>query len=178
MGKVGREKEFIEIEGLDSLMNRLHVMNPKLEKALKKGLKEAAGPVLDSAKDKARHIAYRGRKLKDKDKISYMDSLSLAPRNSGLVYVLKSTDPAAGVKEYAHEGATRLVGPSSRSSTQKKRKRMGLPLGPGLREVKVGVPHRANPPRVMIPAVEGSADEARERIEAHVAKIIEEAANG
>lgn len=177
----GRDRKFVEVKGLDDLIKRLHDLNPKLEKALKKGLKESAQPVLQTARAKAQAIAYSG-KLRPYQ-IAYKDSLSIASRQGGSLYVLKSTDPAAGVKEYAHVGATRLVGKSSRSSIQRKRKRarnkMGLTIdAPGLREVRVGVPRRANPPRVMIPAIQGNEWLVRSNIEVAMAKVLKEVENG
>lgn len=174
---MSRKMLVVEIKGLDRTINWLHHVHPKLEKALREGLKESMRPALDRARANAKRIEFRGnRGYRDgKPKISYHDSLSIASRKRGTLYLLKSTDPAAPVKEFAHEGAKRLVGKSSRSSTQIKRMRAGLELAPGLRAVAVGVPHRANAPRVMIPAVDDSKDEVKSRVEECMARVLGEA---
>ena len=157
------------IEGLDSLSRWLKESNPKLKKALVRGLKEAMSPVLQKARANGRFIQDDG---------TYAESLSVASRAAGAQYVLKSTDPAAGVKEFARPGATRLAGKGAKSSTQRARKRAGEQLAPGLRAVRVGVPHRANPPRVMISAVEGSTQEVVDRIDKAMADVLREVENG
>ncbi len=159
----------VQVEGLDSLHRWLKSADPKLDKAMRRGLKESMGPVLKQARANGRYIQDDG---------TYAESLSTASRKGGVQYVLKSTDPAAGVKEFAKPGATRLVGKSAKSSTQRARKRAGMPLADGLREVRVGVPRRANPPRVMIPAVHDSADEVVTRIDERLARVLEEVEHG
>jgi len=179
----------VEIKGLDNTLNWLSHADGDLEKALKEGLKEAAAPVLRRARANAHYIQDDG---------TYAASLSLSSRRNGALYVIKSNDPAAGVKEFAHEGATRLVGPGAKSSTQRARKRAGLPLGtssrrskivrerekaglePGyeMRVVKVGVPHRANPPRVMLKALDESRNEVAAMMEKRIADVLKEASNG
>lgn len=149
----------IEVKGLDDLLNWLHHANPKLEKAMRDGLSDAMQPVLRRARANAKHI---------QDDATYAESLSIAQRKRGVQYVLKSTDPNAPVKEFAHEGAVMI---KSRTSTERSRKMVAA-------HSRVGVPHRANAPRVMIPAVEDSADEVRERIEERMAIILKEAENG
>ena len=140
-----------------------------MQRALKKGLKESMDPVLQKARANGRYIQDDG---------TYAESLSIASRSGGAQYILKSTDVAAGVKEFAKPGATRLVGKGSRSSTQRARKYAGQGLGPGLRAVRVGVPHRANKPRVMIPAVEDSAKEVEDRVDKCLAEVLKEVENG
>lgn len=162
-------KTTIKIEGLGVLIRGLKLANPKLLKALKKSLKEACRPVLRKARANAQAIADDG---------TYAESIALSSRKAGLQYVLKSTDPAAGVKEFAKPGATRLVGQSARSSTQRARKRAGQSLAPGLRAVRVGVPRRANAPRVMVPAVNDSADEVIAAIDDAIEAVMQEVANG
>jgi len=157
---------FGEVKGLDELVNWIRHVDPKLERAMKKGLKDATKPVLQKARANAHFIADDG---------TYANSLSLGTRKGGTEYVMKSTDVAAGVKEFAKPGALRLVGKSSRSSTQRARARAGLALGPGTRAVRVGVPRRANPPRVMVPALDDSADEVKRRIDEQLAKVLDEA---
>lgn len=158
-----------KVEGLDSLMRWAKEADPKLKRALQVGIKDAMAPVLQRARANGRYIQDDG---------TYAESLSVASRVNGAQYVLMSTDPAAGVKEFAKPGATRLVGKSARSSTQRARKRAGLALAPGLREVRVGVPHRANPPRVMIPAVEGETFEVVDRVNKRIDEVLRGAENG
>ena len=159
----------LKIEGLDSLNRWLKEADPKLKRALQKGLKDAMSPVLNQARANARYIQDDG---------TYAESLSIASRSSGSQYVLKSTDVAAGVKEFAKPGAMRLVGKSSRSSTQRARFRAGLGLAPGLRAVRVGVPHRANPPRVMVKAVESSTQNIMDRIDSRIDELLKEVERG
>lgn len=149
----------VEVKGLDSLLNWLRHSNPKLEKAMRKGLKDAMSPVLDRARANAKHI---------QDDATYAESLSVATRKSGAQYVLKSTDPNAPVKEFARPGAVMV---KSRTNTERSRKMVAA-------HARVGVPHRANAPRVMVPAVEDSADEVRERIEECMARVLKEAERG
>lgn len=149
----------VEVKGLDELLNWLRHSNPKLEKAMRKGLKDAMSPVLERARANARRI---------QDDATYADSLSVASRKSGAQYVLKSTDPNAPVKEFAREGAVMV---RSRTNTERSRKMVAA-------HAKVGVPHRANAPRVMVPAVQDSADEVRERIEESIEKVLKEAGRG
>jgi len=151
----------VTIEGLDDLMAWLKESDPKMKRALTRALKDAAKPVLSKARANGRAIQDDG---------TYAESLTIGSRKSGTQYVLKSTDPAAGVKEFAKPGAVRL----SRSSTQRARQRAGLSTG----GVRVGVPHRANPPRVMVAAVEDSTQEIIEGIDAALADVIAEVANG
>ena len=149
----------VEIRGLDNLLNWLRHANPKLEKAMRKGLKESMSPVLERARANAKRI---------QDDATYAESLSIATRKRGVQYVLKSTDPNAPVKEFAREGAVMI---KSRTNTERSRKMVA-------EHAKVGVPHRANAPRVMVPAVQDSADEVRERIAECMEKILKEAGRG
>ncbi|MBQ9041587.1 MAG: hypothetical protein IJ111_02100 [Eggerthellaceae bacterium] len=149
----------IQIEGLEVLVKGLKLANPKMLKALKKSLKEACQPVLKKARANAHVIADDG---------TYAESISLATRKAGLQYHLKSTDPAAGVKEYALPGAVTI---RSRTNSELSRTRLRMRSG-------VGVPHRANAPRAMLPAVESEADEVRAAIEAALEKTLQEVAHG
>lgn len=136
----------VEVKGLAETLNWLQHVDPKLEKAIRRGLKEATEPVLRKARANASRIADDG---------TFAGSMSIASRASGAQYVLKSTDVAAGVKEFAKPGATRRSGP-----------------GRGI--TRVGVPRRANKPRAMVKAVEDSADEVKERIEQRLADVLDE----
>lgn len=135
----------VSIKGLDSLMLWLKDSNPKLHKALRKGLKESMTPVLQKSRANARRIQDDG---------TYAGSLSVGTRANGSQFVLKAIDQNAGVKEFARPGA---VG------------RHGEWVGK-----HVGVPRRANQPRVMVSAVADSSDEIRDRIEARIAEVLKE----
>ena len=149
----------VQVRGLDSLMKWLKQANPKLEKALKKSLKEAMNPVLDRARANARRI---------QDDATYAESLAVASRKGGIQYVLKSTDPNAPVKEFARPGAVMV---KSRTNTERSRRMVAA-------HARVGVPHRANAPRVMVPAVADSADEVRQRIDERMARVLKEVESG
>ncbi len=149
----------IQVKGLESLMKWLKQANPKLEKALKKALKEAMNPVLDRARANARRI---------QDDATYAESLAVASRKGGVQYVLKSTDPNAPVKEFARPGAVMV---KSRTNTERSRKMVA-------EHARVGVPRRANAPRVMVPAVADSADEVRQRIDERMARVLKEVESG
>lgn len=135
----------VEVKNLSSVLNWLAHVDSKLEKSMRKALKEATEPVLRKARANASAIADDG---------TFAGSLSIASRASGSQYVLKSTDPNAGVKEFAKPGAT---GRTAR-----------------WRGKRVGVPHRANKPRAMVKAVEDSADEVKSRIEERLAEVLDE----
>lgn len=149
----------VEVRGLDSLVNWLHHADPKLERAMRAGLKEAASPVLDRARKNAVRIQDDG---------TYAGSLSIASRKGGSQYVLKSTDPQAGVKEFARRGAVMV---KSRSGTERSRRMVAA-------HARVGVPRRANAPRAMVPAVRDSADEVRRRMEERIERVLKEVENG
>jgi len=140
----------VEVKGLDDLINWLKTADPKMLRAMKKGLKESTQPVLKKARANADAIRDAG---------TYRDSLSIASRKSGAEYILKTDDPAAGVKEFAHLGAYYRTGKYANRR-------------------KVGVPRRANPPRVMVPAVQDSADEVRRRIDECLAEVLKEVEHG
>lgn len=149
----------VEVKGLDSLMRWLKYADPKLQKAMKKGLKDAANPVLEKARANARAIQDDG---------TYAGSLSIAQRAGGIQYVLKSSDEQAGVKEFAKPGAVVVTNRAHSERTQ----RMIA------NRARVGVPRRANPPRVMVSAVEDSADEVKRRIDERLAEVLREVEHG
>ncbi len=148
----------VDIKGLDDLLAWLKTADPKLQKALKKGLKEAMSPVLRKARANAHSI---------QDDATYAGSLSVASRKSGVEWVLKSDDPAAGVKEFAKHGAT-----VTRSRARSPRSLTMLAL-----HSRIGVP-RGMPPRAMVPAVQESEAEVKNRIETALAEILDEVGNG
>lgn len=147
----------VHIKGLKSLLDWLKTADPKLEKAMKKSLKESGTPVLQKARANASSLADNG---------TYSDSLSLGTKSGKGTFqvVLKSSDEAAGVKEFAGKGA--------RTVTSK-----GTPLADARlrKHSRVGVPRRANVPRAMVPAVNDSADEVQKRMESAIEAILKEA---
>lgn len=149
----------VQVEGLDSLLRWMKESDPKMQKALRKGLKESMEPVLQKARANGRYIQDDG---------TYAESLSIASRAGGAQYVLKSTDPQAGVKELANPGAVMVT---NRAKTERSTRMVA-------NHAKVGVPHRANKPRVMIPAVESSAKEVEDRIDKCLADVLKEVENG
>ena len=144
----------VSIEGLDSLMRFLKESDPQMRKALQEGLKEAAQPVLTRARANAQRIADDG---------TYANSLSIRSYASGNV-VLRSNDVAAGVKEFAHEGARYKPKPTDKRRNARK-----------MRSFPVGVPHRAHQPRVMVPAVNDSIDDVKSRIDAKLEEVLRRA---
>ncbi len=152
---IGRgAQSYIFIDGLEELITFLKSADPKLKRGVQKSLKEAMSPVLTKARANASAIADDG---------TYSSSLSVASRRGGMSYVLKSTDPAAGVKEFARRGAT--YRPKSTDKRRNARKMRSFP---------VGVPRRANAPRVMVRAVEDSTDEILNRIDSALEQVLEE----
>lgn len=134
----------IQVKGLDDLLFWMRNSDRELNAAMRLGLKEAAQPVLQRARANASSIQDDG---------TMRGSLSIGARRSGAEIVLKSTDEAAGVKEFAHPGAMYAVKAHDKRANARK---MG--------RYPVGVPHRANAPRVMIPAVEKSRDEVLDKL--------------
>lgn len=147
----------INVEGLDALLKFFKAFDPKAQKALQAGLKEAAQPVLTKARANAMAIADDG---------TFAASMSIRNYASAARTVLKSNDEAAGVKEFANPGAK-----YSTSSTDKRKnaRRMGW--------FPVGVPHRANPPRAMIPAVDDSSELVQSRIVEQLDRVLGEVAS-
>ena len=140
----------VHVDGLKDLMRFLSESDPKLRKALQSGLKEAAQPVLAKARANARKIADDG---------TFANSMRIRAYARGNV-VLASNDPASGVKEFAHHGATYHPKPSDKRRNARK-----------MSSYPVGVP-RGNPPRAMIPAVNESVDEVKDRIERKIQEVL------
>lgn len=155
---VGRKGAYtVNVEGLDNLMAFLKESDPKMRKGLQAGLKDAGQPVLSKARANARNIARTG---------DFERSLSLRSGVKGALY-LRSNDEAAGVIEFAKQGAT--YKPKATDKRRNARKMLRFP---------VGVPHRANPPRAMIPAVNDSVDIVRDRIAMRLEEVLKGAENG
>lgn len=149
----GNWNYFVQVQGLDTLMRFLKDSDPKMRKALQDGLKDAAQPVLTRARANARAIADDG---------TYANSLSLrSGTGTKRAVLLRSSDVAAPVKEFAHPGATYVPKPTDKRHNARK-----------MKSFPVGVPHRANAPRVMVPAVNDSVGEVRSRIEAKLEEVL------
>lgn len=148
----------VQVDGLSGLQAWFKEADPKMKRALTRTLKDVSQPVLRRARANAEKIADDG---------TMKSSLSIATRKSGAEIVLKSTDPAAGVKEFAHLGARYSVSPSDKRANARK---MGT--------FPVGVPRRTYAPRVMVPAVNDSTDEIESRVYDEIDRVLAEAANG
>lgn len=144
----------VSIDGLDTLMRFLKDSDPQMRKALQKGLKEAAQPVLSKARANAQRIADDG---------TFAGSLSIRAYANGSIR-LRSDDEAAPVKEFARRGARTI----SSKGTPRANARLRMHSG-------VGVPTRANQPRVMVPAVNDSVDAVKERIDAKLEQVLRRA---
>lgn len=142
----------IQIDGLSTLMEFLGKANPDFRNAVKQGLREAASPILSRAHGKAMSIADDG---------TYSASLSIKTRANGNL-VLQSTDPAAAVKEFAHAGAKTITSKGTPRANARLRNRSG-----------VGVPRRADAPRVMVPSINESVPEVKSRIERYLERVLE-----
>ena len=106
----------IEVRGLDETIVALGAIDRELPSELRKGLREDARPLLQSARGYASGLGGTG---------SYASSLSMRTVRSGVRIV--SGDPGAGTIEFALPGAFALTGP-----------RRGRPIG-----VPRGTPARA-----------------------------------
>ena len=147
----------LHIDGLPELMRFLKGSDLSMREALRRGMRTASKPVLTRARANARKIADDG---------TYAESLSIRTYVSGRV-TLHATDVAAPVKEFAKPGAVTRTSKGTPLADARLRKRSG-----------VGVPKRANAPRVMIPAVNDSIEDVKSGIEAELEKVLGRVANG
>ena len=145
----------VQIKGLKSILSWLKTADPKLEKAMKKSLKESGTPVLQKARANASSVSG-----------GFASSLSLGTKSGKDTFqvLLKSSDPIAGVREFAGPGARTITSKGTPLADARLRKHSG-----------VGVPFRANAPRAMVPAVNDSADEVQKRMEAAIEAVLREA---
>lgn len=141
---------FIHVDGLDDLIKYFKETDPRIESAIMDGLLEASEPVLTAARANARAIADDG---------TYAGSMLLKANKRGRVSI-RSTDPAAGVKEFAHQGAVTISSKGTPRANARKRLKSG-----------VGVP-AGNPPRAMYKAINENADEVARRIELRLDQIL------
>lgn len=114
----------VEVINLDETIRALRKVDKGMASKLKSEVRSLAKPTLAKARQYARSI---GSSPSGK----YAGSLSLRTNANGVAWV--SSDPAAGVKEFANPGAIILSGP-------RKGKRAGVPQG-------------STPPRAMLKAV-------------------------
>lgn len=149
----------VHIDGLSDVLKFLKKADPELEKAVFSALKESASPVLSKARSLASRIAGDG---------TFRNSLSITSKKAQCQVLLRSSDPAAGVKEFAHPGAKTR---SARSGSALAKARL-------LRRSGVGVPRKAGQPRVMVPAVNDSIEDVKARIEDALERTLERGLDG
>lgn len=113
----------VKIHNLDETIKALNEVNSRMAKELKRAVREVAKPTLQ----KARGYAHVGAHSTG----AYAHSLALRTHTNGVKFV--STDPGAGVIEFANPGALILRG-----------ERAGR---------RAGVPHGSNPPRALLRAI-------------------------
>lgn len=143
----------VQIDGLSTFMRYLKHAESKLGDSIMEGLEKAASPVLSTARANASSIADAG---------TFADSLSIVKRKAKAQILLQSKDPAARVKEFARFGATTITSKGTKLADT----RLAMKSG-------VGVPRRANPPRVMIPAVDDNHELVKSRIDQELARLLE-----
>lgn len=114
----------VEIRGLAETIDALGRLDPLLRERVEDRIREAARPTLSKAKGYAAGLGTLPSG-------HYAASLSLRKRRSGVVFA--SSDPGAGVIEFANPGALILAGP-----------RKGR---------RAGVPHGSQPPRALLRAI-------------------------
>lgn len=113
----------IEVQNLDETIAALNEFDRRAAKELKSRIRQIAKPTLT----KARTYAHVGSNSTG----AYARSLSLQTWKNGVKFI--SSDPGAGVIEFANPGALILDGP-----------RAGR---------RAGVPHGSNPPRALLKAI-------------------------
>lgn len=114
----------VEVIDLDATIAALAEIDAGMAKELKRAIRELAKPTLAKAKGFARGLGSNPTG-------SFANTLALKTKKTGVKFV--STDPGAGVIEFAHLGAVILTGP---------RKGRRAP-----------VPHTGEPPRALLKAI-------------------------
>ncbi len=142
----------VQMEGLDAVMRGLKRADAEMHRTLVRGLKRAAQPVLSAAKARASAIADDG---------TFAGSLSLGTRANGSSIVLKSSDEAAGVKEFANQGAVYRPRPDDKRRNARK-----------MAVFPVGVPRRANAPRAMVPAVNDNVERVAAAMDEEIGRLL------
>lgn len=89
----------IEVRGIAETINALKSIDRELASEIKRGIKEDARPILDSAKNYARALGGSG---------DYAGSMAMRTIKDGVR--IQASDPGAGVIEFAHQGASYLKG--------------------------------------------------------------------
>ena len=135
----------VEVINLEETIKALRSVDKGGASMLLSEIRKLAKPTLAKAKGYAGSIGVSntGR---------YAGSLSLKTRGSGVAWI--STDPAAGVKEFANPGALILTGPRAG-------KRAGVPLG-------------SNPPRALLKAVLEDQESLIQGLNRAVEKYVDE----
>lgn len=141
----------VNVGGLSSLMKTLKESDLEMHQAMQRGLAESARPLLAKARANAERIADDG---------TYASSMSIVVRQSGGI-ALRTTDPAAGVKEFARPGA--VYKPKSTDKRRNARKMNSFP---------VGVPKRANQPRALYPAIDSEYQALASRIAQKIDEVL------
>ena len=142
----------VNVGGLSSLMKTLKESDLEMHQAMQRGLAESARPLLAKARANAERIADDG---------TYTSSMSIAARRQSGGIALRTTDPAAGVKEFARPGA--VYKPKSTDKRRNARKMNSFP---------VGVPKRANQPRALYPAIDSEYQALASRIAQKIDEVL------
>lgn len=143
----------VHVDGLEELMRGLKESDPKLKRAAQRGIRAAMSPILASARSNASSIADDG---------TFAGSISIGSRRNGAAWVIRSTDPAAGVKEFARIGAKTVSSSGTPLAESRLRKGSG-----------VGVPRRAHAPRAIVPAVNDNAQRVLESVDSELASVLD-----
>lgn len=131
----------IEVQNLDETIAALREVDKKSATELKKRIREIAKPTLQ----KARTYAHVGSNSTG----AYASSLSLKTWANGIKFI--SSDPGAGVIEFANPGALILDG--SRAGR------------------RAGVPHGSTPPRALLKAILEDEESIVEKVNEEVISI-------
>lgn len=121
----------VEIEGLTKTIDNLRIANSRGARIVEEAIQDSGDAVLSTAQARASAFALTG---------AFRSSLAKKKTKGGMY--LRSNDPAAGVIEFAHNGARTRSSKGTKLANARLAKRSG-----------VGVPHRATQPRAMVPAV-------------------------
>lgn len=135
----------VEIDNLDEVVANLSAIAPRLARELKGEIRDVARPTLQKARSYASGLGSVRTG-------AYASSLSMRDYRTGVK--LASSDPGAGVIEFANPGALILTGP-----------RAGR---------RAGVPHGSMPPRALIKAVIEDEESIVQHVNDAVQRICDE----
>lgn len=135
----------IEVNNLEEVLANLKAIAPRLQRELKGEIREVARPTFNKARSYASGLGSNPTG-------AYAHSLSMRTNDRGVRIV--STDPGAGVIEFANPGALILIG-----------ERAGR---------RAPVPHGSNPPRAMVRAIVEDEESIVEGINDAVQRICDE----